>query len=130
METLIAFLIPFLILKESGGDWNCKPGDDGKALGGLQIHAAAWQDGCNELGVDWDYQTGAYDPDKAKAVCTAYLLRYGRNYKRKTGKDPSVEVLARIWNGGPTGWKKKATESYWTDVEAIISERSPGRFDT
>ena len=26
------------------------------------------------------------------------------------------EVIARCWNGGPKGWKKKPTNYYWTKV--------------
>ena len=47
----------------------------------------------------------------------AYLRHYGEVYKKETGKDPTVEVLARIHNGGPRGWKKEATRSYWARVE-------------
>lgn len=31
--------------------------------------------------------------------------------------EDSNEVTARCWNGGPNGWKKKATEYYWTKVQ-------------
>ena len=27
------------------------------------------------------------------------------------------EVIARCWNGGPKGWKRKATEYYWIKVQ-------------
>ena len=33
--------------------------------------------------------------------------------EKETGKKPTDEVLARIWNGGPRGWKKKSTRKYW-----------------
>ena len=29
----------------------------------------------------------------------------------------SDEVIARCWNGGPKGWKRKATEYYWSKVQ-------------
>ena len=122
MSETIALLIPFLIAVESGGDWSAI-GDKGASRGALQIQRACWQDGIEELGVQWDYKTGAHDPAKAKAVCVAYLTRYGRNYKRKTGKEPTAEVLSRMWNGGPTGYKKKATEKYWQKVSKSMEEK-------
>ena len=30
--------------------------------------------------------------------------------------EDSDEVIARCWNGGPKGWKKKSTNYYWTKV--------------
>ena len=30
--------------------------------------------------------------------------------------EDSDEVIARCWNGGPKGWKKKPTNYYWTKV--------------
>ena len=122
VHKIILMLIPALIAVESGGNWNAI-GDNGRARGALQIHRACWQDGCEELGVQWDYETGAHDPTKAKAVCKAYLTRYGRAYERRTGRKATPEVLARIWNGGPTGYKKKATERYWRKVKTRLNWR-------
>jgi hypothetical protein len=31
--------------------------------------------------------------------------------------EDSDEVIARCWNGGPKGWKRKATKYYWTKVQ-------------
>ena len=36
--------------------------------------------------------------------------------------DDSNEVIARCWNGGPRGWKKKATIRYWEKVESYLYE--------
>ncbi len=119
LNETILFLIPFLVQVESGGDWQAV-GDGGLALGGLQIHAACWQDGTEYLGVDWGYRTGAHDPEQAQAVCAAYLTRYGAAYQRKTGEEPTTEVLSRIWNGGPRGYEKKATAPYWEKVRKAI----------
>lgn len=120
MKETILFLIPFLIQVESGGDWSAV-GDKGKSLGALQIQRACWIDGTESLGVDWDYEAGAHDPAKAKAVCLAYLTRYGKNYKRKEGKEPTLEVLSRIWNSGPTGWKKDCSIPHWLKVKSEIA---------
>ena len=34
----------------------------------------------------------------------------------------SDEVVARCWNGGPKGWKKKATDRYWEKVTSYLYE--------
>ena len=31
--------------------------------------------------------------------------------------EDSDEVIARCWNGGPKGWKRKGTEYYWSKVQ-------------
>jgi hypothetical protein len=36
------------------------------------------------------------------------------------GKEPTLEDKARIWNGGPGGWKKSATIVYWAKVQKAI----------
>jgi len=36
--------------------------------------------------------------------------------------DDSDEVVARCWNGGPKGWKKKATDCYWEKVTSYLYE--------
>ena len=62
----LAPLIVALIVVESGGDPNAV-GDHGKARGILQIHKACWQDGTQELGVDWPYED-VWDPEKSIPV--------------------------------------------------------------
>jgi hypothetical protein len=119
MEALITLLLPLLIQAESSGDPNAI-GDGGNAIGILQIWEDYWTDGTEYLKVDWPYKYSR-DPQKAKAVTRAYLLRYGKNYERKTGKKITMEILARIHNGGPEGWnpqypkKYKATTKYWNE---------------
>jgi hypothetical protein len=78
-------------------------GDSGRALGAYQIHRAYWEDGTELLGVDWPHRD-ATDPKKARRVVKAYLLHYGN------GK--SLIEMARIHNGGPCGYRKKATVCY------------------
>jgi hypothetical protein len=40
-------------------------------------------------------------------------------------KKDSDEVIARCWNGGPKGWKRKSTEWYWTKVSREINKINP-----
>ena len=52
------------------------------------------------------------DDKKAAAVCRLYLTHWGDHYTRLTGNPVTVYVLARVWNGGPDGWKKHETVPY------------------
>ena len=56
----------------------------------------------------------------SEQVMLAYLEHYGESYRRKTGKEPTAEVLARIHNGGPSGWRKESTLGYWAKVKAAM----------
>ncbi len=80
-------------------------GDNGKAIGLYQIHRAYWTDATQYGKVSWDYPQVAYDPAKSKQVVIWYLSRYAP-------KAWTPEILARIHNGGPRGYKTKATDKY------------------
>lgn len=98
--------------QESRGDPHAV-GDGGRAIGLYQIHRAYWQDGTRILGVSWPY-ADARDPVKALAVVRAYTQHYAQHHRRPW----NAETIARIHNGGPMGWKKRATLKYWTKVKA------------
>lgn len=56
----------------------------------------------------------------SEQVMLAYLEHYGEQYRRTTGKTPTAEVLVRIHNGGPDGWRKESTLKYWHKVKAVM----------
>lgn len=117
-ETLaerIDVLIPALIAVESNGDSKAT-GDNGKAKGMLQLHQIYIVD------VNTRYKTSfthddAFDAKKAKKIVKFYLLHYGKRYERITKKTATYEILARIHNGGPNGYKKPQTVKYWNKVK-------------
>jgi len=43
-----------------------------------------------------------------------------RDYHHPRSSD---EVIARNWNGGPNGYKKKSTEKYWKKVNSCLENR-------
>ncbi len=86
-------------------------GDGGRAIGAYQIHKPYWKDGTRILGVDWSYEH-ARDPAKARQVVRAYLLHYGRGR--------TLLEKARIHNGGPRGYRKKATLKYARKIARIL----------
>ena len=101
-------LITALIAVESSGN-DMAVGDNGRALGPLQIHRAVVLDVNKFTGSHYQWQQMT-NRAQARAVCEAYLKHWG--------KGCTTEQLARKWNGGgPSGDKKKATEAYWAKVK-------------
>jgi hypothetical protein len=86
-------------------------GDGGAALGPLQIHRACWIDANMPDGTYADCANLAY----AERVFARYMARYAT--ERRLGRPVTDEDRARIWNGGPNGYKKRATIKYWTKVQ-------------
>ena len=87
-------------------------GDNGKAIGPLQIHYSNWKDA-----TDFDKSIGGkysdcYNLEYSKKIFVAYMSRYAK------GKD--AETKARIWNGGIAGADKGSTKKYWTKVKANL----------
>jgi len=90
-------------------------GDNGKAIGAYQIWECYWKDA-----VEFDSSIGGvyedcYDEKYAKKIVRAYMKRYAT--KKRIGRKVTDEDRARIHNGGPNGYKKKATEGYWKKVK-------------
>jgi len=100
-------LISALMIVESSNN-DLAIGDQGRAIGCLQIHKAVVLDVNRFTGSHyrWEAMTNRV---QARAVCEAYLTHYG--------KGCTTEQLARRWNGGPTGDRKSATEAYWAKVK-------------
>ena len=86
-------------------------GDNGKALGPLQIHRGYHAD----ARVSGDYSRCA-DLDYSKRVVSSYLQRYAP----QAWAAGDVSTLARIHNGGPRGDKKQATLGYAAKVTRLV----------
>ena len=101
-------LITALMIVESSNN-DLAIGDQGRAIGCLQIHKAVVLDVNRITGSHYRHQDMT-NRVAARAVCQAYLTHYG--------KGKSTEEQARIWNAGPQGHKKKtATQAYWLKVQ-------------
>lgn len=84
-------------------------GDNGKAIGPLQIHFENWKDATDfDKSIGGKY-TDCHDLEYSKRIFDAYLRKYG------AGK--SAADRARIWNGGPKGYERSATVAYWKKVK-------------
>jgi hypothetical protein len=114
-------LVPALIEVESRGN-NKAIGDNGKAYGCLQIWKVCVDDVNRVYKTNYTHNEMLYRYNSCE-VATLYLTYWGKVYERRTGNKPSPEVYARIWNGGPTGYKKKATDGYWKKVQKQLNKR-------
>lgn len=125
MNAIISLLIPALIAVESGGNI-AAIGDNGNAIGCLQIHAECITD-VNRLSKTTYTQSDRLSRKKSEEICRLYLTHYGKVYKRRTGKEPTAETLARIWNGGPRGYSNPKTARYWAKVQAEQTKQDKAR---
>jgi hypothetical protein len=114
-------LINALIAVESGGKDDAV-GDGGKAVGCLQIHEILVQD-VNRI--DGREKSAARYLPKDRlsrrlsiVMCRIYLAHYA--HPKRLGREPALEDMARIWNGGPDGWREPETEKYWAKVRAAL----------
>ncbi len=85
-------------------------GADGvyRAAGIAQIWAITVRDVNRIAGTNYTLND-RFDPVKSRQMFHLYVNHYG--------KGKSDEVKARIWNGGPTGNKKRATIAYWNKIK-------------
>lgn len=122
MDTITAAFIAALIAVETGGhpDPNNAVGDKGRAVGCLQIWVAVLAD-VNKVSPVKYSQDDRRDPEKSKQICRIYLSIYAT--KERIGREPTDEDRARIWNGGPSGWKLKSTKPYWEKVKKQLEKK-------
>jgi len=108
--TLLKLLAAIAVVESNTND--AVIGDGGDAHGRYQIHRSAVRD------VNHSYLTAyhirdAHDPVKAERIALLYLWRYTADVP-----NANIENAARIWNGGPDGWRESATLGYWHKVHA------------
>jgi|TARA_R100001460_G_scaffold26114_3_gene52718 hypothetical protein len=116
-------IITILIAIETGGhpDPVNAVGDGGKALGILQMHKAYVADAAEYANVDWTH-VDALDPLEAKDIFLAYMSRYAK-MERKPNDMSYEEFVSRIHSGGPLGYKKKSTISYWEKFKKLYGQQ-------
>ncbi len=127
-----ALLLAALIVVESGGDVNAV-GDSGKAVGCLQIHPIMVAD-CNRIlqlkkGEKFRFMLDDRRHEStSRNMAVVYLRWYGDRQWHKNIGMGKYEFYARIWVGGPDGWKQKSSKGYWLKVKTAME--SPRRQQT
>lgn len=59
----------------------------------------------------------ALDDNKSREICRIYILYWSKKHNVNT-----IECMARIWNGGPRGYRKESTIKYWYKIRRILNE--------
>ena len=104
-------LINAIMQVESNADDNAS-GDNGKALGCLQIHKVIVDDVNRIAGTNFTYND-RLDRGKSIQMFNIYTAHYSPG--------GNAEIIARRWNGGPKGDSKVATQAYWRKVQRRLS---------
>nr|BAR33780.1 lysozyme [uncultured Mediterranean phage uvMED] len=113
-------LLAVLIMMESSGD-SLAIGDDGRSVGILQIGTMVVDDVNRVYQTKYTYED-RYKANVSKDLCRWYLSWYGRAKRIGEEKHNTYEAYARIWNGGPDGWKKESTQKYWDKFQRVANE--------
>lgn len=115
-------LVDALIQVESGGSDNAI-GDKhltDKAYGCLQIRKPCVDDVNKVFGTNYKAQDCLGNRQISLYIFDRYMELYA--VERKLGRPVTDEDRARIWNGGPTGWKRDSTIPYWEKVEKLLNK--------
>lgn len=102
-----AFLAAIIALESNGNRFAV--GDQQRSLGALQIQASVVHDVNRVYGYRFTHQD-AFDPIRSKVIMASYLNHYCT--RERLGREPTEEDAARIWSGGPEGWRRKSTLPY------------------
>lgn len=114
-------LIAALIHVESRGN-DYAVGDRGKhemAYGALQIRKPCVDDVNRRFGTKYQAKDMLGNRALSVWVCQRYIETYSS--PKYLGHEPTLEDKARIWNGGPAGWKRSATVGYWAKVKKAMA---------
>lgn len=109
-------LVDAIAQVESSGDPTAV-GDDGRAFGLLQITKPVVLDINKHYGLKWRHEQ-AFEPTYARLMFEKYLAIWAT--EERLGRPVTDEDRARIWRGGPNGWRSERTLGYWEKVKAVI----------
>lgn len=102
-----AFILTLAIV-ETNGVVPHNPGPHGER-GHLQITPILVRDVNRIYGTHYTLDD-CYDKAKAEQMCRLYLSHYAT--PERIGREVTNLDRARIWNGGPKGWRNQSTQPY------------------
>jgi hypothetical protein len=111
---MIRLLLALIAVESNGND--AAVGDQGRAVGCLQIHARVVEDVNRVYGTQFRL-SHRWDREQSLRICELYLAHYAARVPGPV----TWETYARIWNGGPSGHQKEATAAYWAKVQAELN---------
>lgn len=116
-DLMLECLIAAIIMVESGGN-DKAVGFDGKSYGPMQITDICREDVNRIAGTKYTRED-CFNRQKSIEMFNIYV----KNYATKKAVDRGVtqQDVARIWNGGPSGWHKECTVKYWEKVKTALN---------
>ena len=126
---LFVFLIPIFLYSETWTREELKPlfsaiektesangiaGKNGEA-GVYQIRTIYVDDVNRIIGRNAYSYNDRFDKELSEQMMMIYINHYCT--EKRIGRKPVWEDIARIHNGGPTGFRKNSTKEYWRKVE-------------
>jgi hypothetical protein len=89
-----------------------------KAYGRLQTRQPAVDDYNRWCGTSYRAEDCLGNPELSAKIFRKYVSMYAT--EKRLGRAVTDEDCARIWNGGPSGWKKSSTKTYWAGVQKYL----------
>lgn len=112
-----------IVWVESKGNANAKSRDG--SVGIIQIKPVMVKEVnriCKIQGIDKKFTLAdRKNPRKSAEMFWIYQEFYNPEINRDSLSKSDLEMMARKWNGGPNGHKKKATRKYWNKVSKRLN---------
>jgi len=120
----IGALIDAIHQVETSGALDAPDGDGGRSIGPLQISKACYKDAKYEYfrcsrNTSWFSYEEVRNISAARMVFYWYIFRWAKQQLYNLTLE-DCEKISRIWNGGPTGHRKKSTGPYWEKVKTAL----------
>jgi len=97
-------------------------GDNGKAYGLLQIHKEVIDDVNRYYGTTYTHDE-MFDSICAVEVFHLYIKMGISRYKKKYKKNPDIQHIVRMWNGGIyVGYRIESTKKYWLKYQQYVTK--------
>ena len=122
-EVMKDVLYSSIVWVESKGDANAKSKDG--SVGIIQIKPIMVKEVnriCKIQGLDKKFTLAdRKNPSKSAEMFWIYQEFYNPDINRDSLSKEDMEVMARKWNGGPEGHRKRATKKYWRKVSKRVN---------
>ena len=123
VEIMKDVLYSSIVWVESKGNTNAKSRDG--SVGIVQIKPVMVKEVnriCKIQGLDKRFTLAdRKNPRKSAEMFWIYQEFYNPDLNRDSLSKHDMEIMARKWNGGPEGHRKKATKKYWKKVSKRLN---------
>jgi hypothetical protein len=89
-----------------------------KAYGCLQIRQPVCDDVNHRYGTNYQASDCLGNRELSMKIYQDYIGIYAT--AKRLGHEPANEDMARIWNGGPNGYRRSSTLGYWEKVRSAL----------